>query len=237
MQDAIVMFRRAIKLYTEDGRINDAAPVYASLGKVYFDDGDLEPAQEALQQALTIYRRRSDAQEAITTIVALLDLIAERRQKSDKPSTYTNAEYGFSFVIPAGWLKQRLVQQFSTTGGQIAISHNTHRATFNVSVGPPDRPEWTAKEARASAVRAFLTRAPGRIGSIAITTTIAVGGESNTVSAEYETETEIRGVTRRRRDGLMSVIHNGLEYALQWSAERDLEEQVKGIIDSFKFET
>ena len=63
-----------------------------------------------------------------------------------------------------------------------------------------------------------------------------MGGEPNTVSAEYETETDIRGVTGRRRNGLISIMHNGLEYALQWSAERDFEDKVKGIIDSFKFE-
>lgn len=237
IQNAIDMFKRAIDIYTDHGQINDTAPVYASLGKVYLDNGDLGLAEDTLQQALTIYRRRSHAQEAINTITALFDLIAEQKQSCEEPSAYTNAEYGFSLIIPAGWLKQKLVQQFSNTGGQIAISHNTHKATFNVSVGPPDRPEWKAREARANAVKEFLASTVGRIGSITITTSVAVGGEPNTVAAEYQTEKEIRGVKRKRRDGLISIIHDGLEYALQWSAERDLEKQVKEIVDSFKFET
>jgi hypothetical protein len=100
-----------------------------------------------------------------------------------------------------------------------------------------DRPEWAAREARANALKEFLTNAAGRLGSIAITTSIAVGGEPNTVAAEYEIEAKIRSARSRRRVGLTSVLHNGLEYALQWSAERDLEEQIKAIIDSFRFET
>lgn len=237
IDEAAKMLTTAIDIYSDLGRVDDSAPVYGSLGKLYFDNGDLQLAEDALNKALTIYRRRLHAQEAIDTTTALLDLISERRQNTDEPSKYMNTEYGFSFIIPAGWVKQRLVQQFSSTGGQVAISHKTHSATFNVSVGPPDRPEWRAKEARARAAREYLANAPGRSGSVAIATSMAVGGEPNTVSAEYETETDIRGVTRRRRDGLISIIHNELEYALQWSAERDLEEQAKGIIDSFKFKT
>lgn len=237
IQNAVDMFKRAIDVYTDLGKINDTAPVYASLGKVYFDNGDLDLAESALQQALTIYKCRPHAQEAIKTITALLDLISEQRQNTDKPSKYENTKYGFSFTIPAGWVRQRLLQPFISTEGQIAISHKTHRATFNVSAGPPDRPEWREKETRARAVRDFLTKAPRRIGSVEVTTSASVGGELNTVFAEYETEIDIRGVSRRRRNGLISIIHNGLEYAIQWSAEPDFEEQVKGIIDSFKFES
>lgn len=236
IQEAISMFSTAIKIFTDHHRINESAPIYASLGKVYFDNGDLQLAEDALNKALAIYSSRTAAQEAINTTTALLDLISERRQVADQPSKYVNVEYGFSFTIPSEWLKQRLVNQFSGTGGQVAVSHRSHKATFNVSVGPPDRPELRSKEARAKAVKDYLTQVPGRIGSVAVTTSAAVGRESNTVSAEYETETDIRGVTKRRQDGLISIIHNGLEYALQWSAERDLEKQVKVIIDSFKFE-
>lgn len=235
--EAAEKLKEAIRIYSNLGRNDDLAPVYASLGKLFYDVGDMDSAGGALNEALAIYSRRPVTGEAMQTVARLLDLIAERKQCPDEPSTYTNSEYAFSFVIPAGWLRQRSVQEFSATGGQIAVSHKTHGATFNVSVGPPDRPEWSAREARVTAVRGFLSREPGRIGSIAISTSTPVGGEPNTVSAEYETETPIRGARRRRGAGLISIIHNGLEYALQWSAESDLEDQVKGIIDSFRFET
>lgn len=37
IEEATQMFQRAIALYTECGRAADAAPAYASLGKLYFD--------------------------------------------------------------------------------------------------------------------------------------------------------------------------------------------------------
>src|SRR5689334_13687821 len=39
--EAIDMFKRAIALALSAGRKNEAAPAYASLGKVYFDVGEL----------------------------------------------------------------------------------------------------------------------------------------------------------------------------------------------------
>lgn len=236
IQEAVSMFSTAINIYTDHHRIDEAAPVYASLGKVYFDNGDLQLAEDALNKALSIYRRRTGAQEAIDTIAALLDLISERRQGSSEPTQYTNMEYGFSFTIPAEWLKQRLVHQFSSTGGQVAISHKSHKATFNVSVGPPDRPECRAKETKAGAVRDFISRAPGRIGDVAVSTSTPIGGESNTVCAEYTGQRDIRGISVRTKEGLISIIHDGLEYAIQWSATSEYEDQVKAIIASFKFE-
>lgn len=215
IQEAINMFSTAIKILTDRHRVDESAPVYASLSKVYFDKGDLQLAEDALDKALNIYRRRTGVQEAIDTATDLLNQISERRQGPSEATQYTNSEYGFSFTIPAEWLKQRLLDQFLSTGGQVAISHRSHKATPNVSVGPPDRPEWRAKETRAGAVRDFLIRAPGRIGDVAVSTSTPVSGESNTVSAEYETETDIHCVTIRRRDGLISIIHNGLECVLQ----------------------
>lgn len=236
IDEAANMFKKAIGIYSGIGRINDLAPIYGSLGKLYFDEGNLSSAEEALNEALAIYSRRRDAQVAIQTTATLLDLISERKQNSDTPSTYKDTTHGFSFVIPAGWLRQRSVRQFANTGGQIAISHKKHRATLNVSVGPLDRPEWKRKNARVSAVRNYLKKVPERIGVVEVHTSDSFAGESNTISAEYETEVDVDGVSRRRRNGFISIIHNGLEYAMQWSAESDYEEHIKGIIGSFKFE-
>lgn len=236
-REAITMFSTAIKIFTDRHRINESAPLYASLGKVYFDSGDLQLAEDTLNKALSIYHYRTGAQKAIGTITALLDLISERRQSPSEPTKYTNTEYGFSFTIPAEWFKQRLVPQFSSTGGQVAISHKSHKATFNVSVGPLDRLEWRAKETRASAVRDFLARAPGRIGSIEVTTSTLVGGEANTVSAEYETHDAVRGVPAKFKNGLISIVHNGLEYVIQWQGTLEYEDHVKAIIASFLFES
>ena len=233
--EAINMFKQAIEIYTESGCIDETAPVYGSLGKAYFDKGDLDLAESTLNKALTIYRNRPNAQEAIDTLNVLLQLISERKQDSDSPSTYKNVEYEFSFIIPSGWLKQKLVPQFVITGGQIAISHISHKATFNVSVGPPDQVEFAIKDARANAVRVFLAQASGRIGAVTVSTSTQVGGQSNTVYAEYVDQHDINGVFLKRKNGFISIIHNELEYAIQWSAMREYEDQVNKIIASFRF--
>jgi tetratricopeptide (TPR) repeat protein len=235
--EAAERLNSAISIYRNLGRVDDLAPVYASLGKLYYDTGDMTAAEQALNEALAIYSRRSVSGEAMEATARLLDRVAERRQDCDKPSTYTDTENSLSLIIPADWLKQRSVQDFSDAGGQIAISHKTHRATFTVSVGPPDKPEWIAQEARATAVREYLAHVPGRVSDAAVTTFRSVGGEQNTVWAEYQTESTICGATRRQQAGLISIVHHGLEYALQWSAEPDLEQQAKAIVDSFTFET
>lgn len=78
VDDAAKMFTTSIDIYSNIGRIDDSAPVYASLGKLYFDNGDLALAENALNEALAIYRRRLDAREAISSINQLLDAIAGR---------------------------------------------------------------------------------------------------------------------------------------------------------------
>lgn len=237
MKEAIEMFKRSIEIYTDFDRINDAAPIYGSLGKVYFDNGDLDLAEDSLKQALTNYARRSNAQEAIDTTNALLQLISERKQNTNSATEYNNMEYDFSFTIPIGWLKQKLVKEFLRTGGQVAISHKSHKATFNVSVGEPDRKEWITKGSRADAVRTFLAQTPGRIGAVAVTTAKQIGSESNTVCAEYMAQQNIKGVPIKRKNGFISIIRNGIEYAFQWSAVQEYEDQVKMIIASFRFGT
>lgn len=156
---------------------------------------------------------------------------------SNTPSTYIDTKYPFSFLIPPGWLKQKLVQQFSSTGGRVAISHQTHAATLNVSAGTPDRPEWSSREERARAVKEYVQKMPKRIGTFEVRTSDTVAGQRNVVAAEYETETNVRGVRSRRRNGFVSIIHRDLEYTLQWSAEDKLEDQTRKILDSFTFTT
>jgi tetratricopeptide (TPR) repeat protein len=51
IEEATHMFQRAIALYTECGRAADAAPAYASLGKLYFDTGALDLAEQQLMEA------------------------------------------------------------------------------------------------------------------------------------------------------------------------------------------
>ena len=235
LDDAKRSYQRAIDIYNEIDAQDAATPIYASLGKLLFDFGELDPAERNLNSALALYRRRVDGREGIDTTERILSLISERRQVSDTQVTYVDTKYPFLFVISAGWLNQKLEPQFSRTGGRVAVSHNTHAATLNVSIGPPDRPEFLSKQARAAALRGFLQNMPDRIGDFEIRTSDLVDGETNVVVGEYETVTIVRDRKRRRKDGLVSIIHRDLEYVMQWSAEHNLEQQTRQIISSFRF--
>ena len=63
--------------------------------------------------------------------------------------------------------------------------------------------------------------------------TTPIGGEANVVIVEYATQAPVGGQMRQRKNGLISVVHSGLEYTLKWSAEQEYENQVRAIIQSF----
>jgi tetratricopeptide (TPR) repeat protein len=237
MTEAIAMFQRAIALHQEGPRETDSAPAYASLGKVYLDLEELDSAEENLTRALSLYGQRPDAQEATTYIERLLEVISERHQHCDEPRTYDDTQHPFSFCIPAGWLIQELVPGFSRIGGRVAISQMTHAATFNVAVGPLERPALSFSESRVKAAKAYVRKVRDRVGSIDAQTFVPVSGEENVVVAEYDTRSQIGGAIRQRRNGFVSILHDDLEYVIQWSAEAEYEKQVRQIIASFKFHT
>ena len=227
VNDAAQMFQRAITLYEECGRGLDAAPAYASLGKLYFDIGELERAEQQLIDARARFQQLSDGRDAVARIDSLLELIAERRLASDSDERYVDPLFHFSLTIPAGWVRQKLVGEFVGTGGRLAISHVSHAATFNVSVGPPDRPEWLATEARSRAAAEYVKKISSRVGPVSVIDSIPISGEANVVVVEYGTQTTVGGDVRRRNNGLISIVHKGIEYTLQWSAEQRYESQAR----------
>ena len=238
IEEAISEFKRGVSLYKDAARSNDAAPAYASLGKIYFDIGELNLAEENLKTASTLYERRRDGREhneAIDAIEVLFALIAERRRLVDDSGVYHDSRYSFSFCIPPGWLKQKLVPEFVNSGGRAAISHKTHAATFNISAGALDRPEWSFPEVRVVAAQDLLLKTTGLVGGVNVKTLVPVSGEENVVIAEYYTRATMAGVERRRNNGLVSILHNGVEFVVQWSAEAEYEGQVRDMLESFKF--
>lgn len=62
---------------------------------------------------------------------------------------------------------------------------------------------------------------PSRIGPVAVIDHTPIGGEANVVIVEYETQATVGGSLKQRKNGLISIVHNGIEYTLQWSAEQD----------------
>jgi Tetratricopeptide repeat len=233
IEEAIQMYQQAIRLYTECGRETDAAPAYASLGKLYFDTGALDLAEQQLMKARPRFAQQMGARDAAARTDAILQLIAERRQASNVDTRYSDALFHFTLTIPPGWVKQSLVGQFAQTGGRVAISHTSHAATLNVSVGPPDKPAWLAAEPRSRAATEYARNIPSRIGPATTVDPTPIGGEANVVIVEYATQALVSGQMRQRKNGLISVVHNGLEYTLQWSAEQEYEYQARAIIQSF----
>jgi hypothetical protein len=233
IEEATRMFQRAITLYDECGRAVDAAPAHASLGKLYFDTGALDLAEQQLIEGRARFEQQRGAQDAVGRIDSLLHLIAERRQASNANRRYADPLFHFYLTIPPGWVKQSLVGEFAQTGGRVAISHTSHAATFNVSVGPPDKPAWLAAEPRSRAAAEYVRKIPFRIGPVTTVAPTPVGGETNVVIVEYATQAPVGGQMRQRKNGLISIVHNGLEYTLQWSAEQEYENQVRAIIQSF----
>ena len=233
LDDAAQMFQRAITLYEECGRGVQAAPAYASLGKLYFDTGDLERAEQQLIDGRARFQQLPDGRDALARIDSLLELLAERRLASDSDKRCVDPLFHFSLTIPAGWANQKLVGEFVGSGGRLAISHVSHAATLNVSVGPPDSPEWLASEARCRAALQYVKKIPSRVGPVSVIDPTPIGGEANVVIVEYGSQATVGGDLRRRKNGLISIVHNGIEYTLQWSAEQDYEGQARAIIGSF----
>ena len=120
IEEAKQMFERAIAVYhqcgQECGQAADAAPAYASLGKLYFDTGALDLAEQQLIEARMRFEQQMGARDAVARIDSLLQLIAEHRQASSADTHYADALFHFSLTIPPGWVKQSLVGAFAQTG-------------------------------------------------------------------------------------------------------------------------
>ncbi len=78
INEAILNLEKAISIYINLNNIDDCAPIYASVGKAYFDAKKYYESEEALKKALSIYNKRKNAKEAISTINILLNTISER---------------------------------------------------------------------------------------------------------------------------------------------------------------
>jgi tetratricopeptide (TPR) repeat protein len=236
LTDAAGMFTRAIDLYADAAREMDAAPVYASLGKLYYDFDQLDLAEANLQRAVNLFGQWPSAREELDAIALLLDGIWSKRRVLKAAMEHVDSLYGFSLTIPAGWAPQQLAQEFITTGGRVAFSHHTHAATINVSIGPLIEQNLYLRDARAVAVRAHLLKTTIDRTSDVASALGPVGGEANAVTAEYDTRHLIGSAYRQRRNGFASVVRNHLEYVFQWSAESQHEAETRGILASFAFD-
>jgi hypothetical protein len=119
---------------------------------------------------------------------------------------------------------------FLFTGGKVAYQSPDGRASFNISVGKLDRPEWASREARRAAMTDFLGRAPSRYrtqdyGELGI----RLGGETNTVAFWH--------MWPSGYGTIVSAYHDGIEYVFQSNdaAHPSHEAEIQHAVDSFRF--
>jgi len=75
-REAAEMFNAALGNFVASGHTCEAAPVLASLGKLYFDAGDLARSEENMLKALTLFEHQPDAAEERQVIHNLLAAIS-----------------------------------------------------------------------------------------------------------------------------------------------------------------
>jgi len=134
-------------------------------------------------------------------------------------------EFRFSLRIPGSWRQMPLIPQFRTTGGRIALVR-PGGAKFNVSCGAPDSETPTDKIERGEHALAFLAQSVrGVVARPSRDLTTEVSGETNVARAEVST---LQGF-----HGLISILHEGIEYTFQYRGNEGTRAEIEALIASF----
>ena len=208
-----------------------------NVNKIYMDN--ILVATMGIVISTLIYRNGFGTTTSVTLGFLLFTFIRDggfRNSSGKNIINHHSVKYGYSISFPTSWKRCSLLRSFISSGGQFAISHQTNRATLNISIGPLDPPEWSDKEKRAAALRSFLILSLGEKNQISILTSETFGNEINAVVAEYIQPGVIRSVPIHGLAGLISTYHNNLEYVIQWTALPDLKDEIVSILNSFEFQ-
>jgi hypothetical protein len=150
-------------------------------------------------------------------------LFGDRRRAN---TMYRDEDFGFEVTIPPGWRKQTLVGVFAATGGRLSL-RSRDGATANFSCGPPDSGSPTDKIKRADLARTFLAHdVPGAASVPLRDVATSLSGEENVARAEVR--------TRDGFHGIVSVIHKGIEYVIQYHGTERTRSEVEDLIASFR---
>ena len=138
---------------------------------------------------------------------------------------YVDPEFRFSLKVPGSWRRTPLALQFRSTGGRIALVR-PGGATFNVSCGAPDSETPTDKIERGEHALAFLAQSVrGVVARPSRDVTTEVSGETNVARAEIST---LQGF-----HGLISILHEEIEYTLQYRGNERTRAEIEALIASF----
>lgn len=138
---------------------------------------------------------------------------------------YVDPVFHFHLEIPPKWRRMALVPEFQSTGGRIALAH-PDGAVFNVSCGPLDPGIPEDKIARAVLAAKYLAQSVAfAIATPLRDVTTEIPGEDNVARVEV--------ATRQGFEGLISILHHGVEFTLQYQGNDDTRPQLEALITSF----
>ena len=156
--------------------------------------------------------------------VRFAQISAAMRAANTGASRYNDSARRFSLEIPRGWTQNKLLPAFSASGGCLALSSRSQRASFNVSAGPLERPELRRKEHRAIELRRTLAQ----YADIEVLDNTEFADESNVVIASW-------GERDGSRSGLTTAVHNDLEYVIEYKRDEQDKYEIDHLLFSFCF--
>ncbi|MCC6794080.1 MAG: hypothetical protein IT366_03100 [Candidatus Hydrogenedentes bacterium] len=143
-----------------------------------------------------------------------------------QPAGNSDNPHEFFLAIPPGWVRKPLTSSLKAAGGRIALIL-PGRASFNISSGPPDQQTPHDKCERAEEMKRFLRHGvPGSLGEAIVDVVTPISGEENVARADIAMG---RGV-----HGMISIIHRGTEYVLQYEFLESGRSQLESLIRAFR---
>ncbi len=137
---------------------------------------------------------------------------------------HKDADAGFVLTIPSTWHATLPQREFAASEGHLSIAHNSNPATLNVRVGALEKPEHESQTVRLDLLhhwtqKAGFTRLQLDMNPFA--------GEVNAIKGRWLEGNQVAG--------LISAVHEGREYVIQWRTGMHYSDLPEIIIASFRF--
>jgi len=149
---------------------------------------------------------------------------------------YHNDVLKFSCEIPANWKPKAGLAALFSGKNKATLAHIEGRGTATITATPLAQTTLQDKQARGETIKQELATGPAKGVAVTVETSSPVGGEDNAVCAEYPRYGVWRGAPCQWRVGRVSILHNNLEYRIDWETSHDFHDGAQQIIASFKFD-
>jgi hypothetical protein len=185
------------------------------------------PVLEALPTVPPLATLRIVEEKNVVPLVARLIANPQATSSPTPQRPFSDHEGGFSLVIPAGWRTGHTSEEFRYHGGRATFSADGG-GTLNISCGDPDPGTPTDYEDRTSDAREFLSRITPATGYSIVARSGDVAGERNVAWVEAGWQGHFHGI--------LSIIHQGLEYVIQYQGTARHRADIEAIVASFHFD-